>query len=242
MKKLLALIVLACGAAVAAAAVATPVDTLRYNIVYKWGFIEKTAGAGVVTLKIEGDTLYGTLTGKSIPWGGRLYQVNDTLHTVMTGSDGVYAQHVLYENGWYTKPLVGEDIADIKQNPADYWNIAGQGTLNADAATKEAVTITADMLGFYYLAKVFDFSRMEMGQTLTVPISRDGKPFKKLEVTYNGLTTVEGIDAYDLTFNYTYDGQMSAYPVSAKVSVDGGIPLSIAAELIIGHMEMNYVL
>ena len=231
-----------------ASAVSYPAQTVRYKVSYRLGFINKTAGSGtVVTSCTPSGVFTGHLYGHSIPWGGRIYSVRDTLSACMTpAAPGELAvERVVCRNGVYFKPAVDGNHAYDPADPSTFWSTAGHGTLDASAGTKEAVSITADMLSFFYYAKAIDFPRMEEGRRIVVPISGDGVQ-GSLSVTYGGEQTVNigerEIDTYAVVFNYTYHGVPSAYPVHCWISRQGRIPLIFSADLAIGHLEMTAIL
>lgn len=227
-------------ASVAAFTASAQSTAMNYNITYKWGFIEKVAGHGTVRMNMDGNTLSATLDGHSIPWGGRLYSVADTLVSTFTPSGNSYVQNVVYQNGWYTKPEVGAPTADLLASPANYRTINGQGTLDASDATMEAITITCDMLGFFHLAQVLDFEAIPQGSSITVPIHYKDGSAERVLISYNGIANTPAGRAYDVVFNYSYNGQLSEYPVHTMVAADSRVVLSAAAHLLIGDLEMVY--
>ena len=58
-------------------------ETLHYVITYKWGLITKDSGDATLSLKNQGSRYYIKLTGKTRPWADDLFQVRDTLVSVM---------------------------------------------------------------------------------------------------------------------------------------------------------------
>ncbi|MDE6679753.1 MAG: DUF3108 domain-containing protein [Muribaculaceae bacterium] len=228
------------------AQVQIPYQELPYNVHYHWGLININIGHGKVTLSSQGDQYNATLEGNTIPWEGRIFCVSDTLNATMTPGSPFSHETVTYENGWYLKPKVMEYRSGsfVASNPANYKNIKGQGELNADSQTMEAVTITADMLGMFYYFHEIDFESMSPGQKISIPITVDGGYDQSVTVTYNGKSsyTAGGITypTYSTTFEYTYHGNMTGYPVMAEVAMSSHIPVLLSAELAIGHVEMIY--
>lgn len=80
-------------------------DTLHYRMNYHWGFISKTAGEGTVVTRESGDTVSVSFSARSIPWGGRLYSVKDSLVATLKSAPSL-SEDVIYENGTYAKPTV----------------------------------------------------------------------------------------------------------------------------------------
>lgn len=229
----------------AALPVAYGLETVKYDVTYRWGFINKVAGHGTVATQCSatGD-FAGRLDGHSIPWGGRIYSVRDTLSATFTGTTeaGVPAERVTYRNGRYFKPELSQASSLTFTDPATYWDTDGSGTLSASNDTKEAVAITADMLSLFYYAKAIDFSTLADGGHLAIPITNPDGSAGGLSITYGGEQTVNigslEVPTYAIVFNYTYNGEPSAYPVHAWISKTGRIPVIISAELVIGHLEM----
>lgn len=248
MKRSLILSIAATAALFASAAqpVAYPQQTVKYSVTYRWGFINKVAGHGtVVTECATPGQFTGSLTGQSIPWGGKLYTVTDRLEATFgaPGANGVAPETITLKNGIYSKPEVGQTVTDLLSDPAMFWDTDGRGTLDASADTKEAVSITADMLSLFYYAKAIDFPSLSEGQKLEIPITNADGSKGSLAITYGGEQTVNlgslEVPAYAIVFNYTYNGVPSAYPVNAWISVNGRIPVILSASLAIGHMEMT---
>lgn len=237
--------ILAMSAVLALSAYASEtIDSIPYKVEYKWGFIQKTAGHGLVTMKNSGDTITATLSGQSVPWGGRLYTVSDTLVATVSHKDGVAVpqETVIYENGRYSKPLVtvNPDGTYNVQHTTMYKNIDGKGLLNASPQTMEAVTITADMLGMFRYSREIDFSTMQPGQTIDVNI--DGQMPGHLTIEYIGRSTFmvgeRPIPVYQVKFDYSYQGKMSDYYVNCWIGVEEKFPVAFSADILIGHVEM----
>lgn len=221
--------------AIKANAIDMPQTQLNYKVQYRWGIIDVAIGQGIATISIDNDNLQGTLAGESIPWEGRVFSIGDTLTAVMSPT----VQQNQFITGWYRKPKTGQNV-DI-DNPAHYRTIQGQGSLNASPETMEAVTITANMIGLFYYAKSIDFATMNPGEIVEIDITnQDGSP-EKLQITYNGngqSTSGANQEVYDITFNYTYQGEYTNYPVKCEISTAEKLPVYFGADLKIGHVDM----
>ena len=228
------------------AQVQIPYQEIPYNVHYHWGFVNVMIGHGRVTISSQGDQLSATLDGSTIPWEGRVFCVNDELRATMTPGSPLSHETVTYENGVYLKPRVTEYRSGTfnPSDPANYKNIYGGGELNADGQTMEAVKITADMLGMFYYFHEIDFESMSPGQQITIPITVAGGMNQTVVVTYNGRSTcyAGGVNfpTYSTTFEYSYNGAMSGYPVRAEVATQSRIPVLLSASLPIGQVEMIY--
>lgn len=213
---------------------------LRYNCEYHLGFVRITAGEAYVKVGLEGNLLTGTFNGRSIPWHGRVYSVNDTLRAKIEPARGLSHATVLYENGFYTKPKVRqlESGKFDASNPDNYKDIYGRGKLDASAGTIEAVTITADMLSLYYYFSEIDFDRLQPGEKVTIGITLPDGDVQHVEITYNGTDTYNGHNVYATVFEYSYHGEMDNYPVKCLIDSHSRIPLLLSANLKIGHVEL----
>ena len=246
MKKPILLLFAFMAALTGMAQVQLPYQEINYNVHYHWGIIDVMIAHGKVTLSTNGNQFNGTLDGNSIPWDGRVFCVSDTLQATMSPGSPVSHETVTYENGWYLKPktTVYRSGSFDPTNPANYKNIKGQGTLDADANTMEAVTVTADMLGMFYYYHEIDFESMSPGQQITIPITVEGGINQQVVVTYNGKSTynASGVTypTYSTTFEYSYNGAMSGYPVQAEVATSSRIPVLLSASLPVGKVEMIY--
>lgn len=242
MRKLLLFLVLAAAMLTARAQSDTlSADTLHYRMNYHWGFINKTAGEGTVVTRASGDTVSVSFSARSIPWGGRLYSVKDSLVATLKSTPSL-SEDVIYENGTYTKPMVSvgtDGVLNIQRN-YPYKNIMGKGTLSASDATMQAITITADMLSLFKWGSVLDFDSMQPGQLRDVVIT--GADPGKLQVRYNGKTNLQldgvTLPVYSIVFTFEYEGAMSDYPVTAYIGTPRMIPVFFSADLKIGHVQM----
>lgn len=218
-----------------AKAIDLPETELIYNVQYKWGFIDVAIGNATTHISINNNNLSGTLAGQSIPWDGRIFSIGDTLQSLMNPTSQVNQ----YINGWYRKPHVDKTV-DVN-DPQNYKTIHGNGTLSASGSTMEAVTITAQMIGLYYYAQVLDFDSMQSGQKTVIQISGGGLDPETLVITYKGreqCSDQSAEDYYEIVFEYSYQGEMSNYPVICHIRTSDRIPDYFGADLKIGHVDM----
>lgn len=246
MKKILLVLAVALGVAAASAQVSFPRQEVHYNVNYHWGIVDVMIARGVVSYECNGGAFSGTLDGTSIPWEGRIICVSDTLRANFSGSGNDICESVNYQAGWYRRPPVSlfNSSTYNPEDPAYFRNTAGGGSYDASDDTMEAITVTADMIGMYYLARAIDFSSLGAGDQVKVPIQ--GQYSKEVVVTYNGegLYSADGDNyrTYDVSFEYSYGGRMSGFPVEMKIGVDNRIPLFLSASLPVGRVEMLYSL
>ena len=235
---------IAATAVVAKAQVEIPYQEIPYNVNYHWGVIDVNIARGRVTMESNGTSFRGTLDGTSIPWEGKIICVSDTLSADVYSYGGAVRETVRYQSGWYRHVPVSlfRSGSYNPDDPAYFKNIAGQGNYDASHASMEAITVTSDMIGMYFFSHTTDFSVMRPGEQVRIGI--EGGYSNELVITYNGqgTYTVNGdtYPTYDCTFEYSYGGGMSGYPVECKIGANNHIPLFLSASLPVGRVEMLY--
>lgn len=241
MRRLILFITLCLSAAWLSGATDFAEGPLRYNARYHCGFINVSAGYAVINVKLEGDRLFATMNGQSIPIGHRIYAISDTLCATMTDTgNGLSKESVTYANAWYTKPYVSQianGIYDFSR-PENYRTTNGQGKLNASNGTMEAIAISTDILATFYYFRQMDFETMKPGQTTMLSISLPDGTEQQLSIKYGGPDNFDGRDTYRLTFTYSYEGAMTDYPVMTQVDRQSKLPLLFAADIKIGHIKL----
>nr|WP_303330646.1 DUF3108 domain-containing protein [uncultured Duncaniella sp.] len=83
-------------------------ETLTYDVIYKWGFINKVAGYATMSLRNDGDLYRASVYAQNAPWANSIYMLRDTLYTTMTKS-GLYPVKYVYiahEQGKYKKDIL----------------------------------------------------------------------------------------------------------------------------------------
>lgn len=236
MKRILIIIFSGCLAAGCIAAQSLAGE-LNYTARYHLGPIKVCAGAACIKYDIDGNSLHATFDGRSIPWDGRIYCINDTLDASMTPA----AETVSYSNGWYTKPFETEFISGRnfgRDQNAAFKNTAGYGSLDAGDATMEAVAISTDMLGLLYYFHTFDFASLPDGHRTVIPVTLPGGETQQVAVRYDGTDTFNGRPTYKVTFEYSYNGAMSNYPVTCQIDRTSRKPMLFSADIKIGHVEL----
>lgn len=221
--------------------ISLPAQTLSYDADYHYGFIKISAGTATISLNLDGNKYMATMNGQSIPIGGHIYAISDTLRATMTPTtSGLSRETVSYKNGWYAKPTRDDATpSDLFSNPALYKNTCGGGSLDASPETMEAVSISTDMLAMFYYFRQMDFDAMAPGQVVNITIRQPGTAPQNLVVTYDGQGAFEGADTYKVTFNFSYHGEMTDYPITAEIDPLTRLPLLLSAELKIGHIELR---
>lgn len=226
----ISIISLILGAATAGAQNLNPQDHL-YSIHWKWGLVDMKAAEARVHVRCTNGNFFGTLTGESIPWEGRVYAVADTLHSRLHRG----SEDIVYVNGWYRKPRVKNPLP--ASDPASYLSIQGHGELDGSPKTMEAVAVTANMLSLFYYVKHINFAKMAAGDEISIPISGNGSTPRSLKITYDGADDY----AYNLTFRYVFDDAPESYKVKCVVDTETLLPVSFSSDILIGHVSMTLV-
>lgn len=238
------IVFMVCGICMAKSQTVIPRQEIPYNVKYHWGLVDVMIARGNVVVESDGRNFYGTLDGTSIPWEGKIICVSDTLHAEMNIEGGNIHETVLYQNGWYRHPSVAQfrGACYNPDDPAIYKNIAGGGSYDASDDSMEAIMVTSDMIGMYYMAHVLNFPAFKPGDRFTIPIN--GRYAHEVVITYQGEGTysVDGdtYPTYNCTFEYSYGEGLSGYPVECQIGVSNRIPLLFSASLPVGKVEMLY--
>lgn len=193
-----------------------------YEVKWKWGLVDISAGIANIGVEQVGDVFSATLSGQSIPWEGRIYRVAESLRASVTPT----AMHLHYINGTYSKPLENE-----ANSPSPYKNILGQGTLDASPQTMEAVSVMAHMLGLYYYAGEIDFEAMNEGDAIEIPFLNESGTESTMHIQYLG---TEG-NCYSIKFNFNF----CKYHVDCHIDKQTRVPQSFSSHIAIGHVEIN---
>lgn len=221
-----------------------PFTQIPYNVNYHWGIINVNIAHGFVDIQGDGTTFHGTLDGVSIPWEGHVILVSDTLTIKPLDGPGLGTEQVVYQSGWYRRPKAKYFRAKEynSSNPEIYKNLRGEGKYDASHDSMEAICVTSDMIAMFYYAHKIDFSKMEKGQQITLPIQ--GEYSQKAIITYNGPGSYSVEDTTyntdDIEVEYSYEGKMSGYQVKMKFDKQSKIPVFISASLPVGRVEMLY--
>ena len=83
-------------------------ETLTYDVIYKWGFINKVAGYATMSLRNDGDLYRASVFAENAPWANSIYMLRDTLYSTMT-KDGYFPvsyTYIAHENGKYKKDVL----------------------------------------------------------------------------------------------------------------------------------------
>lgn len=222
-------------------------ETLTYDIIYKWGFINKVAGYATLSLRNDGNLYRASLYGQNAPWANSIYMLRDTLYTTMTKS-GLYPVKYVYiahEQGKYKK-----DIVDFTRNGNDFsaecirYKKPKDGEMTSSTIHLEASGMTVDMLSSFFYLRTLDFDNMKKGDSVTLNIF-SGTKKEKLKITYKGTGSIniggEKLSSYMINFTFTRDGKKSSSPIAGWISADDRrIPLKVEGQLPVGKVRAVY--
>ncbi len=222
-------------------------ETLTYDIIYKWGFINKVAGYATLSLRNDGNLYQASLFGQNAPWANSIYTLRDSLYTTMTKT-GLYPVKyvfIAHEQGKYKK-----DVVDFTRNGNEFsaecirYKRPAKGEMTTSTIHLEASGMTVDMLSSFFYLRTLDFGNMKKGDSVTLNIF-SGTKKEKLKITYKGTGTVDisgdKINIYMINFTFTRDGKQSSTPISAWISADDRrIPLKVEGQLSVGKVRAIY--
>lgn len=228
-------------------------ENLSYDVMFKWGFIEKTAGEVNLITELDDDADYfsSLLTGRSVDLADNFYTVRDTLVGKISTIDvqPVTYERIAHEGGGFYRDKV--EFANDGQG-----NVTGTATSykrNSKGKEKHgqklmtATGITLDMLSALYYVRYIDYDNMKKGESLVFNIFSGSKQ-ERLKITYLGKTTVTApafdenpLTSYHISFTFTYNDQdkkKSSDPIEAWIGVDNfRIPYQLTGKLPIGGIR-----
>ncbi|MDE5969341.1 MAG: DUF3108 domain-containing protein [Muribaculaceae bacterium] len=232
-------------------------ESLSYDIMFKWGLINKNAGNVTLDTKLGNDgTFSSVLVGKSAKWADKFYTVRDTLMgtVVIDGLKPVYYEKISHEGGEFKRDIInyqrsGNTVTGncdrYKQKKAGQPIVYSQNLLSANG-------YTVDMLSSFYYMRYLDYTNMKPGDSVTMNIFSGSKK-EILHITYQGQQTVSinettSRNCYAITFSFTSEknGKVkTSDDLYAWISTDSSrVPVKMQGKLPIGTVQAfltNYV-
>lgn len=219
-------------------------ETLKYVITYKWGLITKDSGDATLTLKNQGSKYYIKLTGKTRPWADGLFQVRDTLISVMDKNKfrPISYTKVAHEGGKYSKDVIeysysGDHVSGVATKYREK-----KGTTKTENMELSASGDTFDMLSVFYWLRTIDPATLPIGQKVTATLF-SGLHEETVKIWKAGEKTIKmrdgsKRDAWHIKFTFTSKGgKKTSDDIDAWISKDGKrIPLEIKGSLPLGHV------
>lgn len=227
-------------------------ETVTYDVMYKWGLINKKAGSVSMTTALDNgdkDTFSALLTAASAPWADRFFMVRDTLKGTMDVNTILpsYYEKISHEGGAYSRDLLRfTRTPSLTRADATRWRRGKKAKeISVSNAVHEAQGITLDMLSSYYFMRRIDYASMKPGQSVKMNVF-SGKRKEILTIHYQGLDKVEvgkrKLDAYHITFTFTTEGgKVSSDNMDAWISTASSrIPLLLEGKLPVGKVRAVY--
>ena len=223
-------------------------ETLTYDVIYKWGFINKVAGYATMSLRNDGNLYRASVFAENAPWANSIYMLRDTLYTTMTEERyyPVSYTYIAHENGKYKKDVLTfhRDGNTFTADAVRYKRKIEGEPLTSSTIHLEAQGMTVDMLSSFFYLRTLDFPNMKKGQSVTVNIFSGSKK-EKLKITYMGTQNVSlngrSFPSYYINFTFTRRGVESSAPISGWISTDGQrIPLKVEGKLPVGKVRALY--
>lgn len=224
-------------------------ETLHYVITYKWGLITKDSGDATLSLKNQGSKYYIKLTGKTKPWADGLFQVRDTLISVMDKAKfrPLSYTKVAHEGGKYAKDVIEYSYSGnhVKGNATKYRE--KKGTKTTENLELSSSGDTFDMLSVFYWLRSIDPATLPVGQKVTATLF-SGSHEETVKIWKVGEQSVKLRDgtrqeAWHIRFTFTSKGgKKTSDDIDAWISKDGKrIPLEIKGKLPLGHVSAYLV-
>lgn len=224
-------------------------EHLTYDVMYKWGLINKKAGSVVLaTSEVEKPLFNARLTAATAPWAEKFYYVRDTLLGVIDTQTLLPQRYerIAYEGGNFSHDLVTYSREGSKvTGDARIQRKKKRQEMTSDRRVHQADGVTLDMLSSFYYMRNIDFPALKAGASVHLNIF-SGKKKERLTIHYKGMENVkigkESYPAYHITFTFTQDdGRVSSDNMDAWISTGARrIPLLLEGKLPVGKVRAVY--
>lgn len=228
-----------------------PKEKLTYNVMYKWGLINKKAGSVDIVTKPHADKkeFNAVLTGATAPWADHFFMLRDTLKGTIDSSNFYpsYYEKIAHEGGAYDRDLLYYTRSGnhVKAN-ATLWRRRKKETeVTRSEQIHEAEGVTMDMLSSFYYMRQIKFADMKKGDTVKLNVF-SGKKKEYLTIHYQGMEDVKigkkNYPSYHITFTFTTEGgKVSSDNMDAWISTHATrIPLLMEGKLPVGKVRAVY--
>lgn len=222
-------------------------ETLTYDVIFKWGFINKVAGYATMSLRNDGPYYRASVFAENAPWANSIYMLRDTLYTTMT-RDHFYPvsyTFIAHENGKYKKDVLSfSHSGDTFSAKAVRYKKPKKGEMSQSTIELEAQGMTVDMLSSFFYLRTLDFDKMGNGGKKTVNIFSGSKK-EKLKITFLGRQQIavngNKFDTFYINFTFTRNGTESSAPIKGWITADDRrIPLRVEGKLPVGKVRALY--
>lgn len=225
-------------------------EELHYNVLYRWGIINKKAGEATLTLRHGPNSYISQLTARSMPWADKIFKVRDTLNGRMSYEEmlPLFYEKIANEASDRKHDVVNFNYTTPgKTTAACTRKVWRKGNLRTDEVkSMESERLALDMLSSFYFMRTLPFNEWQPGHVEVSDIF-SGKQKETLSIVYSGITDIEinGVrrPTYHITFKFTsHGGKKTSDDMDAWISTDKSrIPLKLEGKLPIGKVHCLYI-
>lgn len=228
-----------------------PQETLTYDVMYKWGLINKKAGSVslATTPLASGGRFRARLTGATAPWADRFYKVRDTLRGTIDSRTFLPFEYekVAFEGGDFSH----DELKFTRSGDTTKATVIHRRKRKKDTEVSvtnkelQASGQTLDMLSSFYYMRHLDYASMKAGQTVRLNVF-SGSQKEVLTIHYDGIEDVKigkkTYPAYHITFTFTSgSGKKTSDNMCAWLSTtESKIPLLLEGKLPVGKIRCFY--
>lgn len=229
-----------------------PAETITYDVMYKWGLINKKAGSATLTTdpNASAKEFKAMLTAASAPWADKFFLVRDTLKGTIdkTTFFPSYYEKISHEGGAFDHDILKYNRSgNTVTAHANMWRKRKKETeiRRIDDMTHTADGLTMDMLSAFYYMRQIPYADMKQGESVTLNVF-SGKKKEILTIHYQGRDDVElnkkKYPCYHITFTFTTaGGKTSSDNMDAWISTaPDRLPLLLEGKLPVGKVRALY--
>lgn len=238
--------------AIAAGNWSVPQERITYDVMYKWGLINKKAGSATIVTDTSSDNsqFKAQLSAASAPWADKYFLVRDTLRGKIDKLTFLpsYYEKIAHEGGAYDRDILRYTRSGNKVTAtAQMWRKRKKETeiRRLDDMTHTADGLTMDMLSAFYYMRSIPYHTMKKGESVSLNVF-SGKKKELLTIHYDGMEDVEldkkKYPCYHITFTFTTSGgKVSSDNMDAWISTaPAHIPLLLEGKLPVGKVRALY--
>lgn len=229
-----------------------PKEKLTYDVMYKWGLINKKAGDATITTFHEGsdDNFRAHLSAKSASWADKFFMVRDTLNGVIDKGTFFpsFYEKIAHEGGAFDRDVLHyKRSGNETQATADMWRKRKKETRvrRLDQMLHTATGPTMDMLSAFYYMRSIPYQNMKKGDSVKLNVF-SGKKKEILTIHFDDIETIEikhnKYACYHITFTFTTEGgKVSSDNMDAWIYTGSPrIPLLLEGKLPVGKVRAIY--
>lgn len=221
-------------------------ETVRYKVLFKWGFVQKTAGHATLTLTNREKTYDLRLAASSAPWADKFYKVRDTLigQVNKQGFKPIIYEKKSHEGDEHKHDVVRYSYSGAKTIgtcTSKKWDNDGKMLRNQNNKL-EAYGTTVDMLSSFYYMRSLPYSTWKPGHVVTMNVY-SGRRKELLTIKYVGTQKVKvdkkTYECYHIRFLFTSDGKTkTSDDMDAWLMTTGThVPVKMVGKLKVGEVQ-----